>query len=421
MSTLSEKVSNAIMTLHQLNRKEWISLKEIYSEVDLQNKDENINPATIRDAIEKCCSLSIKFSGNELFISKEKMSGLYKSINYSQLEFINNINIGDVFTREQLMAIFVISGQSGMMKTNTLNCMVLTTSEYNGVYEDGVVQNGTIIYTGEGLIGNQEISRNNKILYESRDTRIPIYLFTKDKEKKYIFEGRVELYDEPYQCVENDINEDERLVWKFPLRVIYSDYNVEFNDEWLDDIVYEICELENNVPVQMVSNDLVIKKGPLNIRKYRKTGKHIQRSSKPDYIAQEIIKNKQGIINEKYIFEVELKELLAKEAYEQVKKMEEFFYNKKENEGYDILSFEQDENGVYIEKYIEVKSTKGNEGTPIDITVDEIEFAKAHLDNYYLYRIINSDSENRYLKIVKGCELLSNYNFVPMTFRIYSK
>ena len=41
------------------------------------------------------------------------------------------MNIGDIFTRDQLMAIFKISGQSGIMKTNSLNCLVLTTSEEN--------------------------------------------------------------------------------------------------------------------------------------------------------------------------------------------------------------------------------------------------------------------------------------------------
>ena len=110
------------------------------------------------------------------------------------------------------------------------------------------------------------------------------------------------------------------------------------------------------------------------------------------------------------------------EAKEQVRKMEEFFENKKENEGFDILSFELNEDGEYFEKYIEVKSTKGNEGTPIDITADEIDFAKKHIDNYYLYRIINSESKDRYLKIVKGRDLFNNadYNFIPTSYKIYS-
>ena len=421
MGSLNEKINNALMTLHQIRKSEWISLKEIYSEVALENKDENINPATIRDVIEKGCVLSTKFSGNEMYISKEKLSGLYKSIYYEQLNFISNINIGDIFNREQLMAIFKISGQAGMMKTNTLNCLVLTTSEYNGVYEDGVVQNGTIMYTGEGLTGDQLITKNNKTLYESRETKIPIYLFTKDKLRRYIFEGRVELYSEPYQAIEKDINGNERLVWKFPLRVIYQENDNE--DSTVKEISYEIVEIENKYLSEKVGEQSELKyiEGPLNIRKYRKTGKHVQRSSKPDFIAQEIIKNKQGIINEKNIYEKEIQRLCEEEAYEQIKAMEEFFINKKENEGFDILSFEKDGTGQYIEKYIEVKSTKGNEGTPIDITVDEIDFAREHLDNYYLYRIIYSDSDKRYLKIVKGKELLETYNFVPVTYKIYSK
>ena len=92
--------------------------------------------------------------------------------------------------------------------------------------------------------------------------------------------------------------------------------------------------------------------GPLNIRKYRKTDKKIQRSKKPNYVADEIVKNIQGIINEKKIFEQEIERLLSEEAEKQVQMMEEFFNSKKENEGYDILSFELNDAGEYIEKYI---------------------------------------------------------------------
>ena len=126
--------------------------------------------------------------------------------------------------------------------------------------------------------------------------------------------------------------------------------------------------------------------------------------------------------NNQVVYENEIRRLMEEEAQEQVRKMEEFFNNKKENEGFDILSFELNENGEYVEKYIEVKSTKGNEGTPIDITSDEIDFAKKHIDNYYLYRIINSESKYRYLKIVRGKDLFNNtdYNFVPTSYKIYS-
>lgn len=420
MKNLNDKINRILMRLHLDLKKEWITLNEIYEELHIDNLD--IEISDIKEILDRNSSISKKGLDEKPYISKGRFSRNYKSINYPQLYFINNINIGDVFNRDQLITIFKISGQSGMMKTNTLNCLVLITSEYNGVYNDSNVVNGTITYTGEGLVGNQTITKNNKTLYESRQTKVPIYLFSKDKQRRYTFEGRVELYGVPYQAPENDINGDERRVWKFPLKVIYQENNE--RDSEVEEISYEIAEIENKYYYADESKDyskLEYIEGPLNIRKYRKTGKHIQRTTKPDYIAQEIVKNKQGIINEKCIFENEIQRLYEEEAHEQIKLMEDFFNNKKENEGFDILSFEKNENGQYIKKYIEVKSTKGNEGTPIDITVDEIEFAKNHLDNYYLYRIVNSDSKNRYLKVVKGKDLINNYNFVPVSFKIYSK
>lgn len=425
MSTLREIVYNSVISIHRRTGKEWIPLKEIYEEVD-KNRDVGINNggASVRAALEKHSALSEVFSGTEEYVLKEKGSGLYKSIYYDQIKFINNMNIGDVFTRDQLMDIFKISGQSGIMKTNSLNCLVLTTSEENGVYGDSTVENGFITYTGEGLVGDQTITKNNKTIFESNTNDLPMYLFSKDNKRKYIFEGRVKLCAEPYQVKEKDIDGNERLVWKFPLAIVYPDHYDFEQDEKFNQIVYEIAEIENKVYSDMVEelNDLDYREGKINIRKYRKTGKKVQRTKKPDYIAEEIIKTNQGIINEKIVYENELKRLMAAEAKEQVKKMEEFFNNKKENEGFDVLSFELNENGEYVEKYIEVKSTKGNEGTPIDITSDEVDFARKHIDNYYLYRIINSDSKDRYLKIVKGTDLFNNidYNFVPTDYKIYS-
>ena len=334
-------------------------------------------------------------------------------------ELINNFKIGDIFTREQLMAIFKISGQAGMMKTNLLNALVLTTSE-ESVYDDSGVENGTIQYTGEGLVGNQSISKNNKTLFNSRETNIPVYLFTKDKKRRYIFEGKVELYDDPYQVMENDSNGEERLVWKFPLRIIYS--NDETVDNSIKEISYEIIEISNSISIDD-NEEIIYDDSPLEIRKFRESNidRKINRSKKPDYLAEELVKTKQGKLNEKVIFERELKRLMNLEAIEEIKKMENFYNNKNDSEGYDILSFEQLEDGSFREIYIEVKSTKGNESTPVDITDNEYEFAKQHIDQYYLYRIYNSDRKNKTLKVVTGKELINNYNFIPSSYKIYSQ
>lgn len=419
MSTLREVVQQSVINLHRRTQEEWIHLKDIYEEV-AKTKEVKNNGASIRAILETHCSISDAFSGKEEYILKEKGTGLYKSIYYDQIQKINHLNIGDVFTRDQLMSLFKISGQSGIMKTNRLNSLVLITSESNSVYGDSLVTEGTILYTGEGLEGDQELTKNNSTLYHSKENNLPIYLFTKDKNRRYIFEGEVELYDKPFQVSEKDIHGITRLVWKFPLQIIHKENGEYEKDEELDKVIDEVIEIENRLEENKNQQDFVFKEGPLNIRKYRKLNRHIQRSSKPDYIAEEIIKSKQGMINEKYIYENEKERLKRENAIEQVKQMEEFFDHKKENEGFDILSFEKDECGNYIEKYIEVKSTKAGESTPIDITIDEIEFAKKHPESYYLYRIIYSDSERRYVKVVKGVDLLKDYQFVPVAFKIYS-
>lgn len=420
---LKDAVYNSVINLHRRENKEWISLKEIYEEVErITGESLRNGGGSVRAVIEKGCSSSEIFSGEEKYISKGLGSGLYKVVWYDGVKFINSIRIGDIFTKQQLMDIFKISGQSGIMKTNTYDCLVLTTSEFNTVYDDGTIEDGRIIYTGEGLIGDQAISKNNKTIYESRETKIPMYLFSKDDKRRYTFEGRVELFEDPYQKEEKDTNGNDRLVWKFPLRVVSDDDSSSYSYDY-SDLVYEIVELENRINSDIsLDNNLEYKDEPIIIRKYRRTSIKTVRSSKPDYIAEEIVKNKQGIITERMIYENELRKLIEAEATEETKKMEEFFLNKKENEGYDILSFELDDNDEYVEKYIEVKSTKGSESTPIDITDNEMEFAKRHIDNYYIYRIVNSDSDKRYCKIIKGKDLFDDekFNFIPTSYKIYS-
>ncbi len=418
---MKEQISEALIYYHFKNI-EWVSLKEIYDKVEEMRRTPNVNNgASIRRTLETHTKASKVFDGEELYISKGLGTGLYKSIHYDRIRIINNFSIGDIFTREQLMNIFKISGQSGMMKTNLLNALVLTTSEDNGIYGDTGIENGTIQYTGEGQIGDQTITKNNKTLYYSKRNNIPVYLFSKDKKRRYIFEGKVELYDKPYQMPENDINGKDRLVYKFPLRVIYSEK--EYKDKNIEKITHEIIQISNDIEINGIKGIIPLKEGPLEIRKYRKLEekREISRTHKPDYIAEEIVKTKNGMISEKSIYEEELQKMMEKEADEQVKQMEDFFNNRKDNEGYDILSFELDENGEYIKKYIEVKSTKGGEGTPIDITDNEYEFMKDNPDNYYIYRIIYSESPNRYKKIIRGRDLIDNYEFVSTAYKIYSK
>ena len=50
-----------------------------------------------------------------------------------------------------------------------------------------------------------------------------------------------------------------------------------------------------------------------------------------------------------------------------------------------------------------------------------MEFAKKHIDSYYIYRIYNSDKKNRTLKILTGKELLEKCKIVPTTYKVYAE
>jgi hypothetical protein len=60
--------------------------------------------------------------------------------------------------------------------------------------------------------------------------------------------------------------------------------------------------------------------------------------------------------------------------------------------GYDVLSFNEDEN----EKYIEVKTTTGSEYTAFYLTQNEIDFMRLNPDRYCIYRVFHYDEENNF-------------------------
>ncbi len=93
MSTMVEDTKTAVLELHKETNKEWIPLKEIYKKVEEIRQEPNANNgASIRAVLETHCKSSDAFRGEELFILKEKGSGLYKSIEYDKLNKYNDVS-----------------------------------------------------------------------------------------------------------------------------------------------------------------------------------------------------------------------------------------------------------------------------------------------------------------------------------------
>ncbi|NPV45148.1 MAG: hypothetical protein HPY70_14435 [Firmicutes bacterium] len=92
--------------------------------------------------------------------------------------------------------------------------------------------NNIFHYTGMGLVGEQRLDyAQNKTLAHSKENGIEVHLFEVFEPKKYVYQGVVELADDPYQEEQFDKNGNLRNVWIFPLKL--RDYRnpVTINEE----------------------------------------------------------------------------------------------------------------------------------------------------------------------------------------------
>ncbi len=62
--------------------------------------------------------------------------------------------------------------------------------------------------------------------------------------------------------------------------------------------------------------------------------------------------------------------------------------------GYDIISFDVDKNGDVVEKYIEVKTTEGNDTNIFFVSANEVKTMDELKNKYYIYRVFNLKSKN---------------------------
>lgn len=63
-----------------------------------------------------------------------------------------------------------------------------------------------------------------------------------------------------------------------------------------------------------------------------------------------------------------------------------------DGKGYDVYSFDESGN----EKFIEVKTTTGNEYSPFYLSENEVDFMRLNINQYCIYRVYNFDEENNF-------------------------
>lgn len=125
-----------------------------------------------------------------------------------------------------------------------------------------------------------------------------------------------------------------------------------------------------------------------------------------------------GELGELYILEKEQNHLISQGKIELSKGIIHVSINS-DSEGYDIVSF----TNTGDRKYIEVKTTTGNEFEPFYLSTSEIEAMKL-LNNYWIYRVYNFNIDLKKGDLYKiDCkkELNRHYDIQPSSFKVTPK
>lgn len=132
------------------------------------------------------------------------------------MAFDPKIEIGQELTNKQICGIFKCSLNGGMNRSLRTNTLVLVSNRVKSLYQDKFDRD-VIYYTGEGQIGDQKLTKQNRTLAESASNGVDVHFFEVLEPQKYSYLGAVILSAEPYQELQLDKNKNLRKVWMFPL------------------------------------------------------------------------------------------------------------------------------------------------------------------------------------------------------------
>lgn len=367
-------IGQAISNIIAKTRNEYAKLSEIYEEVAKIQNEENSEglQAQVRGRLQECCSQYDGFLGkDDFFQTKEKHSGLWKNRITGEPEltpYINNIikqypGIDTVMLKSKLYEIVNLTpGDKAISSTRSGEMKI-----------DQIMRN---------FVSHKESHKNIK--FDNSDGSYKMYYVGEDEETIDI-----DLYENVSQ---------EKTVY---------------------DIISEEAEapekeIKEEVRLTFVSEELTPRVGK------NQEGKiFIRKNDINTWIKREKSRVKNGNLAEGLVFVAEklkLKELNREELSRKVKWISR---DSGDGYGYDILSYELDENGKEKEIHIEVKST-ANLNDDFLMSANELKYARENRDTYRLYRVAKIKSNSPVCKVIK-VDLDELFKFDPNEYRVSLK
>ncbi len=205
------------------------------------------------------------------------------------MPFNPDIQPGQELSNEQICKIFGCSLNAGMNRSHKTNTLVLISNRVKSLYQDRV-ESGIIHYTGEGQVGDQKLSKQNKTLFESQSNGVALHYFEVFETQVYTYIGEVDLAGKPYNEIQLDKDKKPRQVWMFPLKPK--------NNSALAPIPVEkikaLEEQRESLIHKMSDEELEIraKQAPARPGRRQSTGTQYQRN---EYIAEQALRRANGI------------------------------------------------------------------------------------------------------------------------------
>lgn len=119
---------------------------------------------------------------------------------------------------------------------------------------------------------------------------------------------------------------------------------------------------------------------------------------KKDYLSSAKNQMKTGLRGEQLVIEFEKQKMIDNNREDLIDKIN-WVSEIDDSKGYDIESFNFDEQGKEYRIYIEVKTTESNEKNAFIITSNELNALKLNKDKYYIYRVGKLKNEPVFFKI----------------------
>ena len=132
-----------------------------------------------------------------------------------------------------------------------------------------------------------------------------------------------------------------------------------------------------------------------------------------DFVEQNIKNNELGKWGESFVFNYE-RRCVKNYNLPEEKKVEWVSKDKGDGLGYDILSYDQEGN----EMYIEVKTTEGKEKTSFYITANELMKSEEVKEQYFLYRVYDFDMKKKQGSISVKNGSLKEFCIMPQVYKV---